>query len=218
MSPRKEDNPGTPAQVKYVPNKEFLTFLACAFFFTTMQGVAGNYRRSYLVDTLLLDENAVSAISTVTAAVSFALSFFFAMLVDRAPKPGKDKFRPLVWLSAIPAGIFAVLMFWTPGIFSELSIVLMIAYQCVVVVAYNASCYFAGVFSHIAAVITPELRERDKIMSFRSIASAVGNSAPLVVVAVLGLLKANPAHPNRPMQAPPGFGSCRRRCARRSVP
>ncbi len=184
---------------KYVSNKEFMAFMACAFFFTNMQGMAGNFRRNYLVDALQLDPTSVSFISIFTTAASFALSFFFAMLVDRAPKPGKDKFRPLVLLSAVPSGVFAVLMFFTPSVFNELSIVAMITYQCVVTLLYNSSCYFAETVNKIAAVITPEHKERDKVMSFRGIASAVGNSAPLVVVMVLGIAKASEEHPGRPI-------------------
>ncbi|MDR3313006.1 MAG: MFS transporter [Oscillospiraceae bacterium] len=187
------------AKTGVVANKEFLAFMACAFFFTNMQGMAGNFRRNYLVDALQLEPGAVSFISVFTTVVSFVLSFFFAMIVDRAPKPGKDKFRPLVLLSAVPSGVFAILMFFTPSIFNELSVVLMITYQCAVTLCYNTSCYFAGTVNSIAAVITPDHQERDKVMSFRGIASAIGNSAPLVVVMVLGLAKASKDHPGRPI-------------------
>ena len=35
--------------------------------------------------------------------------------------------------------------------------------------------------------MTPNMKERDQLLSFRSISSAVGNSAPLVVLLVVGL-------------------------------
>ncbi len=39
----------------------------------------------------------------------------------------------------------------------------------------------------MAAVLTPNLSERDTVMSFRGIVSAVGNSAPLVIVLVIAI-------------------------------
>jgi Na+/melibiose symporter-like transporter len=46
----------------------------------------------------------------------------------------------------------------------------------------------------IANVMTPNLKERDQVLSFRSISSAVGNSAPIVILLVIGLIwsKDNP--------------------------
>ena len=40
----------------------------------------------------------------------------------------------------------------------------------------------------VAIVMTPNMKERDNVISFRSISSAIGNSAPLVVVLVIGLI------------------------------
>ena len=46
----------------------------------------------------------------------------------------------------------------------------------------------------VANVMTPNLKERDQVLSFRSISSAVGNSAPVVILLVIGLIwsKDNP--------------------------
>ena len=179
----------TDAPAKHVTPKEFFVFIACAFLFTNMEGMAGNFRQKYLVDVLLLPSESVGAINFICTLAPFALAFFFAMVVDRAPKPGKDKFRPLVLIAAVPTGIFAVLMFWTPAILSELAVVLMIAYQITITILYEGTKFFAGTVNKIAVVITPDMKERDHILSFRSIASAIGNSAPLVVVMVIGLLR-----------------------------
>jgi len=178
-----------PAQTKYVPTKEFIIFLACAFLYTNMEGMAGGFRQKYLVDILGLASTSVASINLICAIVSFALGFLFTMVIDRAPKQGKDKFRPLVLMAAIPSGIFSVLMFWTPGFISELAVVLMIAYQCTVTILYNASKSFASTVNQFAVVMTPDMTERDKMLSFRGISSAIGNSAPLVVVMVIGLLE-----------------------------
>jgi len=180
----KKEAPG-----KHVASKEFFIFMACAFLFTNMEGMAGNFRQKYLVDILLLPSESVAVINTVCTLVPFLLSFFFAMVVDRTPKPGKDKFRPLFLVTAVPSGIFAVLMFWTPALFSELALVMMVAYQITITVLYEGVKFFAGTVNQMAVVITPDMKERDGILSYRAISSAIGNSAPLVVVLVVGLLR-----------------------------
>ena len=40
----------------------------------------------------------------------------------------------------------------------------------------------------VANVITPNLKERDQVMSFRSISSAIGNSAPMLFLLIIGLI------------------------------
>lgn len=176
------------AKQGFVSNAEFITYLAMAFFLTNLQGMVNSYRQAYLVDVLGMQKEYISIINLVTAIVPLVLSFFFAMVVDRAPKPGKPKFKPIIMTAAIPMGILALLMFFTPPGLREMSAGIMIAYQCFVTIAYKASEFFAGTTNHIQTVITSDPKERDKVISFRSISSAIGNSAPLVVVLVIGLL------------------------------
>ena len=47
---------------------------------------------------------------------------------------------------------------------------------------------FGDAMNKVALVMTPNLKERDNVISFRSICSAVGNSAPLVIILVIGLI------------------------------
>ena len=47
---------------------------------------------------------------------------------------------------------------------------------------------FGNTINNLAVVMSPNLRERDSVMSFRGIVSAVGNSASLVIILVLGLI------------------------------
>lgn len=47
---------------------------------------------------------------------------------------------------------------------------------------------FGDSINKVANVMTPNLGERDTVLVFRSICSAVGNSAPLVIVLVIGLI------------------------------
>lgn len=101
-------------------------------------------------------------------------------------KTGKGgKFRPLALLVAIPAGIFLVLSFWAPKGITGTTLMI---YLVTVAVAWAVCTNFGDCVNKVAIVMTPNMKERDTVMSFRGIVSAVGNSAPLVVELVLAFM------------------------------
>ena len=174
----------------YDPNKkhlkanEFILYLVAVFFYTMMTGAVGSYRNDYLVNVLALPNSSVSLFNTLTSIIPFILNFFIAMYID-GRKTGKGgKFRPLALLVAIPTGIFLVLSFWAPNITGT---TLMI-YLVTVAVAWAVCTNFGDCVNKVAIVMTPNMGERDTVMSFRGIVSAVGNSAPLVVELVLAFM------------------------------
>lgn len=127
----------------------------------------------------------MSLFNTLTSIIPFILNFFIAMYID-GRKTGKGgKFRPLALLVAIPTGIFLILSFWAPkGIAGS---TLMI-YLVTVAVAWAVCTNFGDCVNKVAIVMTPNMKERDTVMSFRGIVSAVGNSAPLVVELVIAFM------------------------------
>ena len=170
---------------KHIKGKEFILYLVAVFFYTMMTGTVGSYRNDYLVNVLALPDNSVSLFNTLVSVIPFVLNFFIAMYID-GRKTGKGgKFRPLALLVAIPAGIFLVLSFWAPkGITGS---TLMI-YLVTVAVAWAVCTNFGDCVNKVAIVMTPNMKERDTVISFRSIVSAVGNSAPLVVELVIAIM------------------------------
>lgn len=172
----------SPAEQKHVKNSEFILYLVAVFFYTMMTGAVGSFRSKYLIDVLLLSDKTVSTYNTLTSIIPFVLNFFIAMYIDGRKTNKGGKFRPLALLVAIPAGIFLVLSFVTP---KGLTGTLLLMYLVTVAVAWSVCTNFGDCVNKVAIVMTPNLKERDKIMSFRGIVSAVGNSAPLVVELVL---------------------------------
>lgn len=170
---------------KHIKMNEFVLYLVAVFFYTMMTGAVGSYRNDYFVNVLSLPDKSVSLFNTVTAIIPFVLNFFIAMYID-GRKAGKGgKFRPLALFVAIPTGIFLVLSFWAPkGITGS---TLMI-YLITVCVAWSVLTNFGDCVNKVAIVMTPNMSERDTVMSFRGIVSAVGNSAPLVVELVLAFM------------------------------
>ena len=173
------------ANSKHLKMKEWILYLSAVFFYTMMTGAVGSYRSDYLINVLSLPDSSVSLFNTLTSIIPFILNFFIAMYID-GRKTGKGgKFRPRALLVAIPTGIFLILSFWAPkGIAGS---TLMI-YLVTVAVAWAVCTNFGDCVNKVAIVMTPNMKERDTVMSFRGIVSAVGNSAPLVVELVIAFM------------------------------
>lgn len=172
---------------KYVNMKEMIIFFMGTFFLTTMQGMTGNYRQAYFVNVLQLPSDNVALINSFCSVANFALGFFITMMIDRTPKAGKNKFKPLVSLWTIPMGIMVVLMFYTPSFMSK-NITILVIYCIAINLIYNIAQSFAGTLNNIAVVMSPNNNERDTLLTWRGIVNAIGNSAPLVVILVAGMI------------------------------
>lgn len=173
------------ADKKYVKTSEFVAYLVGVFFYTNMTGMVGSYRSAYLVNVLHLTDSEVSLFNTLTSIIPFILNFFITMYIDGRQTGKRGKFRPLAMLVAIPAGILLVLSFWAP---KALTGTLLMIYVTTVAILWAVCTNFGDSINKVANVMTPNLKERDTVLSFRSISSAIGNSAPLVIVLVIGLI------------------------------
>lgn len=170
---------------KHVKTSEFILYLIGVFFYTNMTGMVGSYRNAYLVNVLRLSEDQATTFNTLVSVIGFILNFFIVMYIDGRKMGKGGKFKPLAMLVAVPMGALLMLSFWTP---SGLAGTALMIYIVTVAVLWGVMCNFGGSVNMVANVMTPNMKERDNILSFRSISSAVGNSAPLVIVLVIGLI------------------------------
>lgn len=169
---------------KHLKTGEFIAYLVAVFFYTNMTGMVGSYRNAYLVDVLKITDSQASLFNVLVSVIPFILNFFIAMYIDGRSIGKKGKFRPLVLLAAIPVGILLVLSFWTP---KGLTGTFLMIYIVTIAIGWAVATNFGNQINSMAAVLTPNLKERDSVMSFRGIVSAVGNSAPLVIVLVIAI-------------------------------
>ena len=170
---------------KYVKRSEFILYLVAVFFYTMMTGMIGSYRNAYIVNVLRLTTSQASLYNTLISVIPFVLNFFIAMYIDGRKIGKMGKFKPLGLIAAIPAGILLVLTFITP---KALSGTILMIYIVTIAVLWSISTNFGNSVNMVAIVMTPNMKERDTVISFRSIVSAVGNSAPLVVLLVIGMI------------------------------
>ena len=185
-----------PLEQNHIKSKEMIFYLAAIFFYTMMTGMVGSYRQAYLVNVLRMEDNAVSFYNAFLSVAGFLMSFVYALIIDNRKIGKKGKFIPIVNAVAIPMGIVTLLLFYTPD---GLAGTLLMIYLISIGMIHGACCSFGNAINLVSYVMTPNNKERDKVISFRSISSAVGNSAPLVVVLVIDeIIKAvSPDNPNR---------------------
>ena len=174
----------TNSEQKYVAKSEFILYLIAVFFYTNMTGMIGSYRNDYLVNVLKIPSGQLSTYNILISVIPFVLNFFIAMYIDGRKMGKNGKFKPLALIAAVPIGILLVLSFFTP---KGLTGTLLMVYLVTVAVSWAVATNFGNSTNMVAVVMTPNLKERDSVISFRSIVSAVGNSAPLVVVLVIGI-------------------------------
>lgn len=173
------------ADKKNVKPAEFIWYLIAVFFYTNMTGFVGQYRNVFLVDVVQISNKQSSLFNVITSIVPYILNFFIVMYIDGRNIGKKGKFRPLIMLAAIPMGILLFLSFWVP---KGISGALLMIYIITVAILWSVMNTFGGTINNLAVVMTPNLKERDTIMSFRGIVSAVGNSASLVIIVVLNII------------------------------
>ncbi len=173
---------------KHVKPAEFILYLMGVFFYTTMTGTVGANRNTYLVNVLKLEESQMSLFNALVAIVPFVLNFFIVMYIDGRKMGKGGKFRPVAMLVAIPMGIVMMLTFIAPP---GLSGTVLMIYVVTIAILWGILCTFGNSINMIANVMTPNMKERDQVLSFRSIASAVGNSAPMLFLLIIGLIWKN---------------------------
>ena len=219
-----------PLEQKHVRNVEFGFYLAAIFFYTMMTGMVGSYRLRYLVDVLMLEKDQVSFYNGFLSVAGFIMSFVYAMIIDNRKVTKRGKFIPLVNAIAIPMGIVTVLLFYTPSVLTDGSLAeiilpklsellpiaelpekiaavilnlpatLLMIYLITIGMLHGACTNLGNAINLVSYVVTPNNKERDKVISFRSISSAVGNSAPLVVILVISAI-IDKVSPNNPQKA-----------------
>ena len=174
-------------QKKHVGNGELIIFIFAVFFYTMMTGMINGYRSDYLINILSLPENYVAIFNGVNGVAGYILSFVYALILDNKKIKNNEKFKPVGFAAAIPCGIITVLIFLVPEFLRQNPVVLLV-YMIFLALVQGGCFYFGNTINMVAMVMSPNLKERENVLSYRGISSAIGNSAPMVVVLVIGAI------------------------------
>ena len=176
----------------YVPNTEAAFFILGMFFVAAITGLVNSYQFTYLNDVVFKDldptrrASVTGSITTIYAVIEYVMSFLFIFIIDRT-KTKYGRFRPYGLLFTIPTYIVTILFFFTPGGLVGNTNGL-IAYFIALYVVYGITVPFLNATKNISNVITPNDKERTKLITWRDILCAIGNSAPLLIYMIVEAL------------------------------
>ena len=169
---------------KQVGMPEFIWYLVAVFFYTNMTGMVGAFRNAYLVNVLRVTSDQASFYNAFLTIVPVFFNLAITMFIDGRRVGKGGKFVPLIALSAVPVAVLLPLNFWTP---SGLTGNLMMIYILTMGLSWSIANCFGGTINSLAVAMSTNLAERDNVMSLRGFVSAVGNSAPQVIIIVVAV-------------------------------
>lgn len=182
-SPEKE--PPTPKK-RHISSSEKVSYILGMSALFMFVGMINNYRGDYLNNIIRLSKSNQQILNIVTTVVGYLIGFFVTHYIDNY-RGKRGKFRPLALVSAIPFALFGFLMFYTP--FKNANSAGAMVYIVGVVLIYNVLSTFAHTANSVAIVMTPDESERNSLFSINSFFTSIMTSAPLVIIAVLGIFQ-----------------------------
>ncbi|MDE7215537.1 MAG: MFS transporter [Clostridia bacterium] len=168
---------------KHISKTELIAYIVGTGFYGMFIGMITTYRTDYINNILQLSERNQQIMNVVTTIVGFAAGFFIMSFIDNFHSK-RGKFRPISLASTIPMALIGFLLFYTP--FDNANSWYAMLYIVGISVLYNIFTTLTATATTTAIVMTPNEQERNSLMSISSFFSSVMNSAPLVIILVLG--------------------------------
>lgn len=168
---------------KHISKTELFAYIVGTGFYGMFLGMINTYRTDYINNILQLSEKNQQIMNVVTIIVGFVVGFFIMSFIDNFHSK-KGKFRPIALISTIPMALIGFLLFYTP--FDDANTWYAMIYIVIISALYNIFTTLTATANTTAIVMTPNEQERNSLMSISSFFSSVMNSAPLVIILVLG--------------------------------
>ncbi|MCX4362872.1 MAG: MFS transporter [Clostridia bacterium] len=170
----------------HISKYELFSYVLGTGFYSMFIGMITNYKSDYVNNIIKLNETNQQILNVVVALVGFAVGFGIMTFIDNFHGK-KGKFRPIALWSAIPMGLFGFLMFYTP--FSNANTLQAMIYLVAVNVVYNGLVTLTATANSTAIVMTPNEKERNSLFSTNGFFNSIMQSAPLVIILVLGFFQ-----------------------------
>ena len=171
------------ANKKHISKYELFSYVIGIGFYSMFTGMIFSYRSDYINNILLLSEANQSIMNVITTIMGFVTGFFIMSFIDNFHSK-RGKFRPIVLACTIPMALVGFLMFYTP--FKNANAWYAMIYVVGVNILFNTLFTLTETANTTALVMTPNESERNSLLSLSSFFSSVMNSAPLVIILVLG--------------------------------
>ena len=168
---------------KYVKPIEKWPFLIGMASYHMFLGMINSYRGDYINNVLMVTESNQQLINIIGTLLCYISGLFLTFIIDNT-RTDKGKFKPMAMMFTIPAALVGFFYYFTP---MDPNSTLGVIYLIIIPFLFGIVNSFAGLANSVVYVMTPNEKERNDIMSLKSFFTAVAASAPLVVIAVLGI-------------------------------
>lgn len=168
----------------YVGSKEFRMYCFAGFGQGMVYAVMSSYVSDYFTNVMKLPLVFVLLLMLLARVWDAINDPMMGMIVDRVTTPW-GKMRPYLLFTAPPILVLTCLMFFTPN----LSGGKLMVYAAVVYVLWGMIYTMSDVpFASIPNVMTPNPKERNRLISIGRTYNGVGSAIPVVIFMILGMV------------------------------
>lgn len=168
----------------YVGSKEFRMYCFAGFGQGMVYAVMSSYVSDYYTNVMKLPLVFVMLLMLLARVWDAINDPMMGMIADRVTTPW-GKMKPYMLFTAAPILIFTCLMFFTPNLSSGG----LMVYAAVVYVLWGMIYTMSDVpFASIPNVMTPNPKERNRLISIGRTYNGVGSAIPVVIFTVLGMV------------------------------
>lgn len=168
----------------YVGSKEFRMFCWAGFGQGMVYAVMSSYVSDYYTNVMKLPLVFVMLLMLLARVWDAINDPMMGMIADRVTTPW-GKMKPYMLFTAVPILGLTCLMFFTPN----LSGTGLMVYAAVVYVLWGMIYTMSDVpFASIPNVMTPNPKERNRLISIGRTYNGVGSAIPVVIFTVLGIV------------------------------
>lgn len=168
----------------YVESKEFRMYCFAGFGQGMVYAVMSSYVSDYYTNVMKLPLIFVMLLMLLARVWDAINDPMMGMIADRVTTPW-GKMRPYLLFTAAPILILTCLMFFTPNLGGSK----LMIYAAVVYILWGMIYTMSDVpFASIPNVMTPNPKERNRLISIGRTYNGVGSAIPVVIFMVLGMV------------------------------
>ena len=165
----------------YLNKGEFNSFAASGFGQNMIIGVVNSFMLYFYTDIFLIPTLAATTLMFVARIWDIILTPIVGNIVDKT-RTRWGKLKPYLLISIIPLAVITILLFYAP----KLTLTGKLIYAYATYLAFGLIYTISDVpFWGLASVMTPNPKERTRLISFSRTFHFIGNGLPVAIVPVI---------------------------------
>ncbi len=175
-------NWNTPAEGKYIPNKEFCAYSFGGIGVNTVNSLLlqVNLKQPYYLNGAIygISPDHLALMNTVVNLINLIKTPFVSMIIDNT-KSKYGKFRPYLLYTGFPTVLLLILMAFIPGSAQYNTKMILITLVSTVLMLFQS--LYSSAYANLGQVLSPNSQERTQLLS---ISAFIYNLGPSIVAIV----------------------------------